>query len=150
MALSFGLHTQGDTRCMHLGSPLVSFGWAPIDSRLRQNTTSHGLDRVCQLFRLQEIDTEERIIFRCLIYYEIKGKYYFLFPNLGRSLSTFFRYLDHKCISFFAREGFRDIYKPLYVLFQPEAFKTITSYFPSHLIGATSDRWRFMILSIPA
>ncbi len=49
-------------------------------------------------------------------------------------------------IYLFAREGFRDIYQPIDVLFSPEAFNTITSYFPSNLIGAT---WRFMRLQIP-
>jgi hypothetical protein len=74
--------------------------------RLRVETDHHipRSDRICQMCHLQEPETERHLIFRCPVYYEIRGRYYCLYRDSGDSLSTFFRYQDQRCLALFIRE----------------------------------------------
>lgn len=65
------------------------------------------LQRICHLCHLQEMESKDHpifSIFRCPVYYEIQGRFYFLYWGLDGSLSTFFRVLDHRSLSLFTRE----------------------------------------------
>ena len=59
--------------------------------RLRAWTDHHmdQADRLCQLCTLMEVETEIHFIFRCLHYYDIRGRFYCLFRDYS-SLSMFF------------------------------------------------------------
>jgi hypothetical protein len=79
-----------------LGQFRVSF------CRLRVETDHHfdRSDRTCQLCHLHEFDTEEHFIFRCLIYYEIKGRFHCLFKGI-QTLFGFFKYPDQRSLALY-------------------------------------------------
>jgi hypothetical protein len=90
---------------MHsLRIPLVQLR---IGSHRLQVETNHHIprsDRVYQMCHLHEPETKRHLIFRCPVYYEIRGSYYCMFRDSGGSLSTFFQYEDQRCRPLFLRE----------------------------------------------
>ena len=78
---------------------------------------------------LQESETEMHLIFRCLIYYEIRGRYHCLYRDLGGSLSTFFWYQDQRCLALFIRELFCHRSHLLHAMHRLGMTRTITSCF---------------------
>lgn len=64
--------------------------------RVKSNHHTPQMERICQLRYLQEIQTEEHFVFRCLcpIYYEICGRYRRMSPDSGG-------YLAHSSIILF-------------------------------------------------
>jgi hypothetical protein len=99
--------------------------------RLRIETDHHipRSDRICQMCHLQEPETEMHLIFRCPIYYEIRGRYHCLYRDSGGSLSTFFRYQDQRCLALFIREIFSHRSQFLHAMPRLGMTRTITSYF---------------------
>jgi hypothetical protein len=88
---------------------------------------------------------EEHHIYRFPIYYEIRGRYHYLFQDSGSSMSPFSCYPEQKCLALFVREEFKHKSRSLHVSSQQEAFRRIITYFsiaPSN--QGTSDGWRFM------
>jgi hypothetical protein len=69
------------------------------------------------------------LIFRCPIYYEIRGRYHCLYRDSGGSLSTFFRYQDQRCLALFIREIFCHRSQFLHATPRLGMTRTITSYF---------------------
>jgi len=69
------------------------------------------------------------LIFRCPIYYEIRGRYHCLYTDSRGSLSTFFRYQDQRCIALFIKEIF--CHRSQFLNATPPLVLTrkITSYF---------------------
>jgi hypothetical protein len=68
--------------------------------------TDHQIDRsdkICQLCHLHEVKTEEHFLFRCPIYYDIKGRFHCLFRGI-QTLSGFFRYSDQRCLTLYMQE----------------------------------------------
>lgn len=61
--------------------------------------------QVCWLCLL-EPETEDYFIFQCSVYYEIQGQYHYLFRDAHSSISTFFQFLDHRCLTLYFRETF--------------------------------------------
>jgi hypothetical protein len=97
------------TRRHWMHSLRIPLGQLRVGShRLRIETDHHipRSDRICQMCHLQEPETEMHLIFRCPIYYEIRGRYHCLYRDSGGSLSTFFRYQDQRCLALFIREIF--------------------------------------------
>jgi hypothetical protein len=86
-------------------------------------------DRVYQMCHLQEPESERHLIFWCLVYYEIRGRYYCLYRDSGGSLSTFFRYQDHRCLALFIREILNHRSQLLYTPPHPGKTRRITSCF---------------------
>ncbi|KAJ7296952.1 hypothetical protein O6H91_Y088500 [Diphasiastrum complanatum] len=54
--------------------------------------------RICQLCSMQEVEDESHFIFRCPIYYEIRGRYYCLYRDTPLSLGSFLAYPDTRCV----------------------------------------------------
>jgi hypothetical protein len=80
-------------------------------------------------------------IFRCPIYYEIKGRYHCLYEDSGGSLSTFFWYQDQRCLTLFIREIFCHRSQFLHATPSPGMTRTITSYFHPDPLDQ-SNKWR--------
>jgi hypothetical protein len=60
----------------------IPLGQFRVGSHRLRVETDHQIDRpdrICQLCQLQEVETEEHFIFRCPIYYEIRGQFHCLF-----------------------------------------------------------------------
>ena len=74
--------------------------------RLRARTDHHmdQADRLCQLCTLMEVETEIHFLFRCPLYYEIRGRFYCLFRDCS-SLSMFFSYIDQRCLALYLQEA---------------------------------------------
>jgi hypothetical protein len=99
--------------------------------RLRVET-DHQIDRpdrICQLCQLQEVETEEHFIFRCPIYYEIRGRFHCLFRGT-QTLTGFFRYLDQRCLALYIQEALRLRAHTLQPPTRPDPIRRITSFFP--------------------
>jgi hypothetical protein len=80
------------------------------------------------------------LIFRCLIYYEIRGCYHYLYRDSGGSFSTFFQYQDERCLALFIKEIFNHRSQFLHAMPRLGMTKTIASYFhvdPSN----RSNKW---------
>ena len=73
--------------------PLGQFRVGSHRLRVESDHQINRADRVCQLCHLREVETESHFIFRCLVYYEIRGRFYCLFRG-PQTLSAFFRYID--------------------------------------------------------
>ena len=86
---------------MHaLQIPLEQF---KVGSHRLRVDSDHQIDRserICQLCHLQEVETESHFIFRCLIYYEIRGRFYCLF-RAPQTLAAFFKYTDKRCLALY-------------------------------------------------
>lgn len=85
---------HANTRCIPSRFLWVNVEWDITISKLRFETNQHlqQLDRIFYLCHSQKLEMEAHLIFRCLLYYEIKGRYYCLFQDSRDSLSTFFCY----------------------------------------------------------
>lgn len=92
----------------HLLYSILSLPWLlRVGShRLRIQVNHHIAreDRVCTLCTLVEAGSQIHFLFKCPIYYEIRGRFYCLFRDC-RSLSDFFRYTDQHCITLYLRES---------------------------------------------
>lgn len=102
------LHVFVNTKCMASRSSLDTFRYAFINFGLRLITTSHI----------------KNLIFICLIYYEIRGGYYYLYQDLGGSLSTFFHY-PKKCLALLMNNTFNHRSKPFRGPPQPKPIRRI-------------------------
>jgi hypothetical protein len=119
--------------------------------RLRVETDHHlpRSNRVCQMCHQQEPKTERDLIFRCPMYYEIRGRYNCLSRDLGGSLSTFFRYQDQRCLALFIREILS--YRSQLLHAPPTRGRVGESPHisrPFHQIGATNDSPSSRVLQI--
>lgn len=97
------------TRRHWMHSLRISLEQFQVGSHKLQIETYHHIPqfvRICQTCHLQELETKMHLIFRCSLYYEIKGHYHCLYWYLRGSLSTFFRYQDEQCLTLFIREIF--------------------------------------------
>lgn len=56
-----------------------------LQVKAKHQTTSKG--EICQLFNLQETQTEDHFVFQCHIYYKIRGQFYYIFGESQNSLS---------------------------------------------------------------
>ncbi|KAH9303687.1 hypothetical protein KI387_008091, partial [Taxus chinensis] len=86
----------------------ISLGQFRVGSH-RLRVEDHQLDRserICQLCSLQEVETEEHFIFRCPIYYEIRGRFHCLFRE-HPSFAAFFRYCDQRCLALYLQEALK-------------------------------------------
>jgi hypothetical protein len=79
------------------------------------------------------------LIFRCPLYYDIRGHYHCLYRDLGGSLSTFFCYSDQRCLTLFIREIFSYRSQFLHVMPRLGMTKTIICYLLVFQIEPTSD-----------
>ena len=52
------------------------------------------------------METEMHFIFKCPIYYEIRGQFHCLFKG-SRTLVEFFRYPDQRCLALYLQEALR-------------------------------------------
>ena len=87
----------------------IPLGQLKVGSHRLRVETDHHIDRterICQLCHLQEVETESHFIFRCPVYYEIRGCFYFLFRG-PQSLASFLRYTDQRCLALYLQETFR-------------------------------------------
>jgi hypothetical protein len=98
--------------------------------RLRVETDHQTIraERICQLCHLHEVETEEHFIFRCPIYYEIRGRFHCLFRGI-QTLSSFFRYSDQRCLSLYMQEALRLRGHILQPPPRPNPTQQITSFF---------------------
>ena len=79
---------------MHaLRVPLGQFRVGSHRLRVESDHQIDRSDRICQLYHLQEVETESHFIFRCPVYYEIRGRFYCLFRE-AQTLAVFIRYTD--------------------------------------------------------
>ena len=79
---------------MHaLRIPLGQFRVGSHSIRVESDHQIDRSDRIFQLCHLQEVETESQFIFRCLVYYEIRGRYHCLIRG-PQNLAAFFRYID--------------------------------------------------------
>jgi hypothetical protein len=132
------------TRRHWMHSLRIPLGQLRVGShRLRIETDHHipQTDRICQMCHLQEPETEMHLIFRCPIYYEIRGRYHCLFRDSGGSLSTFFRYQDQRCLALFIREIFSHRSQFLHAMPCLGMTKMITSYFHVDPLDPNNKRW---------
>ena len=87
----------------------IPLGQFKVGSHRLWVESNHQIDRpkrICQLCHLQEVETESHFIFRCLVYYEIRGCFYCLFRGL-QTLAAFFRYTDQRCLALYIQEALR-------------------------------------------
>lgn len=93
--------------------------------------TDHHIDRadrICQLCHLQEIETETHFIFGCPSYYEIRGRFHCLFRS-SKTLSSFLRYVDPRCLALYLHEAFRFRARFLQPPTRPDTTHKITDFF---------------------
>lgn len=105
--------------------------------------TDHHLACELRFYRLCliEPDIKDHFIFQCLIYYEIRGWYHYLFRDAHSLISTFFQFLDHRCLALYRRETFL---LRKHLLFDSQHLiedRLITSFFPL-TSGEGVHRWR--------
>jgi hypothetical protein len=110
----------------------IPLGQLRVGSHRLWIETDHHIPRLigstkCATYRSLEI--EMHLIFRCPIYYEIRGRYHCLYRDSRGSLSTFFRYQDQRCLALFIREIFSHRSQFLHVMPHLGMTRTITSYF---------------------
>ena len=87
----------------------IPLGLLRVGSHRLRVETDHQIDRpniIFQLCHLQEVETESHFIFRCPIYYEIKGRFHYLFKG-PQTLAAFFRYTDQRCLALYIQEALR-------------------------------------------
>jgi hypothetical protein len=75
------------------------------------------------------VGDKDALIFRCPIYYEIRGRHHCLYWDSGGSLSTFFLYQDQRCLALFIREILCHRSQFLHATPCLGMTRTITSYF---------------------
>jgi hypothetical protein len=75
---------QQYTLCHSMHDPRIPLGQFRMGSHRLRVETDHQFDRsnrICQLCHLQEVETKEQFIFYCPIYYEITGRFHYLFKG---------------------------------------------------------------------
>lgn len=100
----------------------------PTSCWVKSSLTKGG--RMCLLCPLEEVDTLNFFVFRCPIYYEIRGRFHSLFKDNLCSLSTF-KYANQQCLAQSIRESTqlcRQRSSPPNTS-QPSHFQPITTYF---------------------
>ncbi|KAH9293843.1 hypothetical protein KI387_040957, partial [Taxus chinensis] len=110
----------------------ISLGQFRVGSHRLRVETDHHLDRserTCLLCSLQEVETEEHFIFRCPVYYEIRGRFHCLFRELP-SFTTFFKYYDQRCLALYLQEALRLRDRLLHPPPRRMNTRLITSFFP--------------------
>jgi hypothetical protein len=133
LELQDGIIVRPPYTCKHwMHSLRIPLGQLQVGSHRLQIETDHHIprsDRICQMCHLQEPETEMHLIFRCPLYYEIRGHYHCLYRDSGGSLSTFFLYQDQRCLALFIREIFSHRSQFLHTMPHLGMTRTITSYF---------------------
>lgn len=89
--------------CIALGQLWVSSHQLHIETSRAQ-----GLDRdqrICHLCSIEEADSEEHFIFRCLVYYKIRERYHCLFYYGFDQLRRVMSYDDQRCVALFVFEA---------------------------------------------
>jgi hypothetical protein len=97
------------TLCHWAHALRIPLGQFRVGSHRLRVETDHQIDRpdrICQLCQLQEVETEEHFIFRCPIYYEIRGWFHCLFKG-AQTLTGFFSYPDQRCLALYIQEALR-------------------------------------------
>jgi hypothetical protein len=74
------------------------------------------------------VETEVHFIFRCPIYYEIRGRFHCLFKE-SQTLTGFFRYLDQRCLALYIQEALRFQVHTLQPPIKLDSTQRITSFF---------------------
>ena len=85
----------------------ISLGSFRVGSHRLRAQSDHHIDReerTCLFCTLGEVEIEAHFIFRCPIYYEIKGRFFCLFRECF-SLYDFFSYYDQRCLALYLREA---------------------------------------------
>jgi hypothetical protein len=67
-------------------------------------------------------------IFRCTLYYEIKGRFHCLFRE-SQTLTSFLRYPDHRCLSLYIQEALKFRAHTLQPPIRLDSTQRITSFF---------------------
>lgn len=70
---------------------------------LRRDGTERHL-RVCRYCHLDEVEDEAHFLFRCPIYYEIRGRFHCLYRDGPHTLQSFLSYPDSRCVGLLLRE----------------------------------------------
>jgi hypothetical protein len=109
----------------------IPFGQFRVGSHRLRVETDHQIDRsdrIYQVCHLQEVETEVHFIFRCPLYYEIRGRFHCLFRE-SQTLTGFFRYLDQRCLALYIQEALRFRAHTLQPPIRPDSTQRITSFF---------------------
>jgi hypothetical protein len=119
------------TLCHWAHALWIPLGQFRVGSHRLRVETDHQIDRpdrICQLCQLQEVETEEHFIFRCPIYYEIRGQFHCLFRG-AQTLTGFFSYPDQRCLALYIQEALRFRAHTLQPPTRPDPIRRITSFF---------------------
>ena len=119
------------TFCHWMHTLRIPLGQFRVGSHRLRVETDHQIDRsdrICQLCQIQEVETEEHFIFRCPVYYEIRGRFQCLFRR-SRDLTSFFRYPDQRCLALYMQEALRLRAHILQPPTRPDSTRQITSFF---------------------
>jgi hypothetical protein len=111
----------------------ISLGSFRVGSHRLRAQTDHHIDcgeRICLLCTLGEVENEAHFLFRCPIYYEIRGRFFCLFRDCF-SLHDFFSYYDQRCLALYIREAttLRDSTIQSLLPHRPSSTQRITDFF---------------------
>ena len=85
----------------------ISLGSFRVGSHRLRAQSDHQIareERTCKFCTLGEVENEAHFLFRCPIYYEIRGRFFCLFRACF-SLYDFFSYYDQRCLALYLREA---------------------------------------------
>ena len=85
----------------------ISLGSFRVGSHRLRAQSDHQIareERTCVFCTSGEVENEAHFLFRCPIYYEIRGRFFCLFRECF-SLYDFFSYYDQRCLALYLREA---------------------------------------------
>ena len=91
----------------HSAALRISLGSFRVGSHRLRAQSDHQIareERTCVLCTSGEVENEAHFLFRCPIYYEIRGRFFCLFRECF-SLYDFFSYYDQRCLALYLREA---------------------------------------------
>jgi hypothetical protein len=143
LELRDGLTVQPQYTLRHWMHALcIQLGQFRVGSHRLQAETQHQIDRsdrICQVCHLQKVENKVHFIFRCPVYYEIRGRFHCLFRE-SQILTGFFKYLDQRCLALYIQEALRFRVHTLQPPIRPDSTQRIITFFTVLPLGRGTKR----------
>ena len=134
LEISDGIITRPDYLSRRWSHALqISLGSFRVGSHCLRAQSDHQIareERTCVFCTSGEVENEAHFLFRCPIYYEIRGRFFCLFRECF-SLYDFFSYYDQRCLALYIREAttLRDSMIQSLLPHRPSSTQRITDFF---------------------
>lgn len=97
---------------------------------IESNHQTPWMERICSLCHLQKVEKKKHLVFKSSLYYEIRGRFHYLYWGSKGSLCTLFHYPNQRWLDLFMYKLITHKWRTLWGSLRIGAIRCITYFLP--------------------